>query len=82
MLKKKSSGPTVGRPSQRSRELFFMASHDIDRFRALVASEPFSRLIKLDEGSAEDRRRRQMERTARLEREAAERMARDEGGYE
>ena len=41
VLKKKSSGPTVGTPSKRSLQLWFMACYDLDRFRALVASEPF-----------------------------------------
>jgi hypothetical protein len=42
ILKKKSSGPTVGRPSRRSLELFFMTCYDLDRFRAFVASDGFS----------------------------------------
>jgi hypothetical protein len=42
ILKKKSSGPTVGKPSRRSLELFFMTCYDLDRFRAFVASEGFS----------------------------------------
>jgi uncharacterized protein len=41
VLKKKSSGPTIGKPSQRSRQLFFMTCYDIDRFRAFVASDGF-----------------------------------------
>ena len=36
VLKKKSSGPTVGKPSRRSLELFFTACYDLDRFRADV----------------------------------------------
>ncbi len=48
VLKKRSSGPSVGRPSQRSFELFFLASYDIDGFRAFVASEGFSRTFELD----------------------------------
>jgi Fe-S-cluster containining protein len=42
VLKKKSSGPTVGAPSKRSLQLWFMACYDLDRFRAFVASDPFS----------------------------------------
>jgi hypothetical protein len=45
VLKKRSSGPTVGRPSQRSFELFFLASYDLDGFRAFVASEGFHRMF-------------------------------------
>jgi uncharacterized protein len=42
VLKKKSSGPTVGKPSKRSLQLFFLACYDLDRFRAFVASESFA----------------------------------------
>jgi len=42
ILKKKSSGPTVGKPSPRSLQLFFMACYDIDRFRDFAASDSFS----------------------------------------
>ncbi|SPJ15233.1 conserved hypothetical protein [Burkholderiales bacterium] len=48
ILKKRSAGPTVGRPSQRSFELFFFASYDIDGFRAFVASEGFRKVFELD----------------------------------
>ncbi len=41
VLKKKSAGPTVGRPPQASLQLFFMASYDIDTFRRFVLSENF-----------------------------------------
>jgi Fe-S-cluster containining protein len=41
VLKKRSAGPAVGRPPQRSFELFFLASYDLDGFRAFVASEGF-----------------------------------------
>ena len=47
ILKKKSSGPTIGKPSQRSLQLFFMACYDIDRFRAFVASDGFQALYDL-----------------------------------
>jgi Fe-S-cluster containining protein len=42
ILKKKSSGPTIGKPSKRSLQLFFMTCYDVDRFRAFVASESFN----------------------------------------
>jgi hypothetical protein len=117
ILKKKSSGPTVGKPSKRSLELFFMTCYDIDRFRSFVASDSFSDIYELpgDElhamllddvellqfgfrflrqvlfgemtipmraESVEQRRVRLAEQRARIEREAAERLARDddEGG--
>ena len=47
ILKKKSSGPTIGKPSKRSLQLFFMACYDIDRFRAFVASDGFAELFDL-----------------------------------
>ncbi|MBK6789734.1 MAG: YkgJ family cysteine cluster protein [Rubrivivax sp.] len=117
ILKKKSSGPTVGKPSKRSLELFFMTCYDIDRFRSFVASDSFSGIYELpaDElhamllddvtllqfgfrflrqvlfgemtipmraESVEQRRARLAEQRSRIEREAAERLARDddEGG--
>ncbi|MFO1291487.1 MAG: YkgJ family cysteine cluster protein [Rubrivivax sp.] len=117
ILKKKSSGPTIGKPSKRSLELFFMTCYDVDRFRAFVASDAFAGVFDLPdeelraalvddlallqfgwrflrqvlfgestialhgEGVAQ-RRARVAEQRARLEREAAERLARDddEGG--
>lgn len=117
ILKKKSSGPTVGKPSKRSLELFFMTCYDVDRFRSFVASDAFvgtfdvppeelrlaleddlellqfgyrflrqvlfgEMSIALHTDSVEQRRQRLAERRAQLEREAAERLARedDEGG--
>ncbi len=47
ILKKKSSGPTVGKPSKRSLQLFFMACYDLDRFRAFVASDSFNEIYDL-----------------------------------
>ena len=47
ILKKKSSGPSIGKPSVRSRQLFFMACYDIDRFRPFVASDGFNDLYDL-----------------------------------
>ena len=47
VLKKKSSGPAIGKPTLRSRQLFFMACYDIDRFREFVGAESFNRLFEL-----------------------------------
>ena len=47
VLKKRSSGPAIGRPSQRSFELFFLASYDLDGFRAFVASDGFRKVFDL-----------------------------------
>jgi hypothetical protein len=113
ILKKKSSGPTIGKPSRRSLELFFMTCYDVDRFRAFVASDGFSEVydvpademraaleddvkllqfgfrflrqvlfgeitLALHPQNAEQRRARIAEQRARIEREAAERLAREE----
>src|SRR3990167_6751692 len=48
VLKKRSAGPAVGKPSQRSFEMFHLASYDIDGFRAFVASPGFEELFDLD----------------------------------
>ncbi|MGC2517810.1 MAG: YkgJ family cysteine cluster protein [Burkholderiales bacterium] len=50
VLKKRSGGPALGKPSRRSMELFFLASYDIDGFRAFVASAGFADLFELDPG--------------------------------
>jgi len=43
ILKKKSAGPAIGKPPMISNQLFFMASYDLDRFRAFVISESFNK---------------------------------------
>jgi Fe-S-cluster containining protein len=48
VLKKRSSGPTVGKPSERSFELFFLASYDLDGFREFVGSPGFDEVFDLD----------------------------------
>jgi Fe-S-cluster containining protein len=48
ILKKRSAGPAIGRPSQRSFELFFLASYDVDGFRAFVTSPGFDEVFDLD----------------------------------
>lgn len=47
ILKKKSSGPTIGKPSKRSLQLFFMACYDIDRFREFAMSDSFNSLYDI-----------------------------------
>lgn len=47
ILKKKSSGPTVGKPSQRSRQLFFIASYDVDQFREFIKMPSFEDVYDL-----------------------------------
>ena len=53
VLKKKSSGPTIGKPTLRSRQLFFMACYDIDRFREFVSAESFGKLFELPQDEKE-----------------------------
>ncbi|MEA1888716.1 MAG: YkgJ family cysteine cluster protein [Pseudomonadota bacterium] len=47
VLKKKSSGPTVGAPSSRSMQLYFMAAYDMDRFREFIKSPGFKEIFDL-----------------------------------
>jgi len=47
ILKKKSTGPTIGRPSDMSLQLFFMASYDVDRFRRFVTSDSFKNMYDI-----------------------------------
>ena len=112
VLKKLSSGPTVGKPSRRSLELFFTACYDLDRFRTFVSSEGFRALYDIPDSdmsailaedtelmlfafrflrqvlfgeetiamrpqAAEARLERVRARALSLEREAAERLARE-----
>ncbi|MCU7881253.1 MAG: YkgJ family cysteine cluster protein [Candidatus Thiodiazotropha sp. (ex Lucinoma aequizonata)] len=49
MLKKKSAGPTIGRPSDTSLQFFFMCSYDIDRLRRFVLNNSFKASYDLDE---------------------------------
>jgi len=49
ILKKKSTGPTVGKPSKRSLQLFFMACYDLDRFREFVESPSFNEVYDVPE---------------------------------
>ena len=53
VIKKRSSGPAVGKPSARSRQLFGMCSYDVDAFREFVSSRGFRDLFDLDEAAME-----------------------------
>ncbi len=48
ILKKRSSGPTVGKPSDRSLQLFDMCSYDMDNFRNFIQSDGFVEVFDLD----------------------------------
>ncbi len=51
ILKKKSSGPTVGKPSQRSLQLFFMACYDVDQFREFIKGSSFDDVYDVDQAT-------------------------------
>ncbi len=48
VLKKRSAGPAIGKPTPRSFELFYLASYDIEGFRRFVASPGFGDLFELE----------------------------------
>ena len=48
ILKKKSAGPAVGKPSKASMQLFFMASYHIDQFQRFCTSEAFLKTYDLE----------------------------------
>lgn len=56
VIKKRSGGPSVGKPSARSLQLFGMCSYDIDGFREFVSSRGFRDLFDLDEAAMEGMR--------------------------
>ena len=47
IIKKRSAGPTIGKPSARSLQLFDMCSYDIDNFRAFLNSPGFVELFDI-----------------------------------
>ena len=47
IIRKRSSGPTVGAPSERSLQLFDMCSYDLDSFREFIQSPGFKALVEL-----------------------------------
>lgn len=48
IIKKRSSGPTIGTPSERSFQLFDMCSYDLDSFREFIQSPGFQSLFEVD----------------------------------
>lgn len=48
VLKKRSAGPTIGQPSLRSFQLFFLASYNLDDFRQFVQSPGFLEVYDLN----------------------------------
>ncbi|MHB1586196.1 MAG: YkgJ family cysteine cluster protein [Acidiferrobacteraceae bacterium] len=53
VLKKRSCGPTIGKPSDRSLQLFFLASYDLDGFRSFVLSPGFRELYDIPDETLE-----------------------------
>ncbi len=49
IIKKRSSGPTIGQPTARSFQLFDMCSYDMDSFRDFIQSPGFQDVFDLDE---------------------------------
>ncbi len=53
VLKRKSMGPFINNISDKSLEMFFMASYDIDAFRRFVFFSPFLTIYEIDEDVTE-----------------------------
>ncbi len=49
ILKKKSSGPTIGKPSTQSFHFFFTACYDVDRFREFIKTANFLKVYDIKE---------------------------------
>jgi Fe-S-cluster containining protein len=50
VIKKRSSGPTVGAPSERSLQLFDMCSYDMDSFCDFIQTPGFKNIFDLSDG--------------------------------
>lgn len=53
IIKKRSSGPTIGTPSERSFQLFDMCSYDLDSFREFIQSPGFQSLFEVNRQTRE-----------------------------
>lgn len=49
VIKKRSTGPTIGAPSERSMQLFDMCSYDMDSFREFIQTEGFQAVFEIDQ---------------------------------
>jgi hypothetical protein len=54
ILKKRSSGPGVGNPSDTSYHFFFLCSYDIDRFRQFVMADNFKASYDIEQSTFEE----------------------------
>ncbi len=61
ILKKKSAGPSVGKPPEMSLQLFFMASYNVDQFQQFVTSPQFLATYQLEPGLLEALKTDQLE---------------------
>ncbi len=61
VLKKRSCGPTIGKPSDRSLQLFFLASYDLDGFREFMSTASFDEVYEV---APEERARLQQDDVA------------------
>lgn len=57
ILKKKSAGPAIGKPSPRSLRLFFMTCYNLDDFREFVLSDAFQKVYLVDAALLEQLKR-------------------------
>ena len=53
VIKKRSSGPAVGAPSERSLQLFDMCSYDMDSFKAFIQTPGFRDIFDLSDNEIE-----------------------------
>jgi len=53
ILKKRSAGPTIGKPTPRSYQFFFLGSYNLDGVRDFVLSDGFSEVYDLDAATVE-----------------------------
>ena len=54
ILKKKSTGPAIGKPSTTSFQFFFLACYDIDRFKEFLLSKNFRNVYALDDAEYQE----------------------------
>ena len=52
-MKRRSMGPTVGRPPEATLQMFFMCSFDMDRLRRFVLSDNFKKSYDLEKSTYE-----------------------------
>lgn len=53
VLKKRSCGPTLGKPSERSLELFYLCSYDVDGLREFIKNPGFLEVFDLNDSTTQ-----------------------------